>query len=312
MLRRVRFTDEAMSDTDRKYTEEEFALILRKAAEIQDGPGGADVGAGISLDEIRTIAREVGIEVAAVDRAAALLPRAASRGALARIMGGPTSYRLESEVRGAVGEADLPRILDAVRRAADHHGRVEYGPGGFEWSTVGEVSRIHVTTLPAENGTHIRVTADRNGASVVTFFFNLLGWMVAAGITGAVVDPDSAAVGAAILSGGVLGGLVQGRVVWAWTTKTIRGKLQRIMTAVTGAAEGLLPSEQDPEAEAEVGSAVVLLAADGVREVGHEGIASHDPQHHPTPQQELDADAGPATHRGPRDGLDGNNAADAG
>jgi hypothetical protein len=227
-----------MADFDRKFSDEEFALILRKASELQDGPATVEgVSGGISLDEIKAIAQEVGIDPAAVDRVAAMMPHAESESAISRLMGGPTKYRLEQTARGQVGEADVARLLDAVRRASGHHGKVEYGPQGFEWSTVGEVSQIYVTAVPGKDGTYLRVTADRGPASLLTFFFNFLGWMVAAGITGAVIDPESAAVGAAIFSGGVLGGIAQGRMVWARTTKSIRAKLHRIMEALTGVAD---------------------------------------------------------------------------
>jgi hypothetical protein len=225
-----------MADADRRFSDEEFALILRKASELQDRPATIEgMPGGISLDEIKAIAREVGIDPGAVDRVAAMMPHAESEGAISRLMGGPTKYRLEQTARGTVGEADVARLLDAVRRASGHHGKVEYGPQGFEWSTVGEVSQIFVTAVPGKDGTYVRVTADRGPASFLTFFFNFLGWMVAAGITGAVVDPESAAVGAAIFSGGVLGGIAQGRIVWARTTKSVRAKLHRIMKALTGA-----------------------------------------------------------------------------
>ena len=135
----------------------------------------------------------------------------------------------------------MARLLDAIRRASGHHGKVEYGPQGFEWSTVGEVSQIFVTAVPGKDGTYLRVTADRGPASFLTFFFNFMGWMVAAGITGALIDPESAAVGAAIFSGGVLGGIAQGRMVWAKTTKSIREKLHRIMEAVAGVADEAEP-----------------------------------------------------------------------
>jgi hypothetical protein len=227
-----------MADADRKFSDEEFALILRKASELQDGPATAEgMSGGISLDEIKAIAQEVGIDPGAVDRVAPMMPHTESEGAISRLMGGPTKYRLEQTARGRVSEADVARLLDAIRRASGHHGKVEYGPQGFEWSTVGEVSQIYVTAVPGTDGTHLRVTADRGPASGLIFFFNFLGWMIAAGITGAVIDPESAAVGAAIFSGGVVGGIAQGRMVWAKTTKSIRAKLHRIMEAVAGVAD---------------------------------------------------------------------------
>ena len=60
----------------RRYSEEEFALILRKASEIQESPKGGGRkggGPGLTIEEIRSIASEAGIDPHAVSRAAARL-----------------------------------------------------------------------------------------------------------------------------------------------------------------------------------------------------------------------------------------------
>ncbi len=227
-----------MTDSDRKFSEEEFALILKTASEIQERPTSAGGGPdGISLDEIRAIAKEVGIDPSAVDRAAAMVPRAEMEGRIAKLMGGPTKYRLEHTADGKISEADLAKLLDAVRRAAGQHGKVEYGPRGFEWNTVEELSVIYAFAVPAEDETYLSVTADRGPAALLTVFLSCMGWMVAAGMTGAVINPESAAVGAAILAGGFTGGVIQARVLWGLTTKSIRKRLHGIMESLTGAAE---------------------------------------------------------------------------
>lgn len=61
-----------MSNDSRRFSDEEFALVLRKALELQDG---------------RTLP-------ALVDRAVSLLPDHKLSGA-ERILGGPTRYRLD-------------------------------------------------------------------------------------------------------------------------------------------------------------------------------------------------------------------------
>lgn len=64
-------------DKKRRYSEEEFALILRKASEIQlsEGrpKGTPEAGSGLTLQEIRSIASEAGIDPEAVTRAASVL-----------------------------------------------------------------------------------------------------------------------------------------------------------------------------------------------------------------------------------------------
>ena len=71
----------------RRYTEEEFALILRKASEIQESPGegpGRHPGQGLTLEEIQSIAAEAGIDPQAVSRAAVVSAEVSSAGVTSR------------------------------------------------------------------------------------------------------------------------------------------------------------------------------------------------------------------------------------
>jgi len=46
-----------MIDPDRRYTDEQVALILRRAAQLDAGSAAPDVGDGLTLGEIERIAR---------------------------------------------------------------------------------------------------------------------------------------------------------------------------------------------------------------------------------------------------------------
>ena len=81
---------------ERRYTDDEVALILRRAAEL-GGETGPSRSEGLSLAEIQPVAREVGIDPATVARAAAALPTR-RRDRLTAILGGPMYFRLEAIV----------------------------------------------------------------------------------------------------------------------------------------------------------------------------------------------------------------------
>ncbi len=66
-----------ISNDERRYSENEFALILRKAFELQErqpGAGLTDPADGLTLEDIKAVAGEVGLDPALVDRAVADLP----------------------------------------------------------------------------------------------------------------------------------------------------------------------------------------------------------------------------------------------
>jgi hypothetical protein len=68
-----------MSDDQRVYSDEEFALVLRKATELASrAEPRTPSSAGLTLTEMKAAAAQVGLDPALVERAARLL--AASSG----------------------------------------------------------------------------------------------------------------------------------------------------------------------------------------------------------------------------------------
>ena len=60
-------------DATRRFTDQEVALVLRKAAEIDEAEGSEPKG--LSIADLRQIAREVGLSPGAIDRAVAALDK---------------------------------------------------------------------------------------------------------------------------------------------------------------------------------------------------------------------------------------------
>ena len=124
----------------RRYSEEEFALILRKASEIQvsNGNQSAITGTGgLTLEEIRSIATEAGINPEAVTRAASILGALEweeREGLAAAIFGGPSAFHLDCEIPGRLPPEEMGRVLEQIRRAAEHQGEASevLGGGGVE------------------------------------------------------------------------------------------------------------------------------------------------------------------------------------
>lgn len=223
-----------MSNDPRRFTDEQFALALRKAMTLQDNPGpdGKSLPAGgMTLDEMKAVAREVGIDPALMEQAVALLP-SQERSPADRILGGPTRYRLEHSATQRLSREDLARVVDAVRREMQQPGKVSTELDGLSWETEGEVSQFHVSLSPRESGTEVRLNVNRDGAFILTWFLSVLGGLVAAGITGGIVDPDTIIGGAGLVATGLGGGLAVARTLWGKTTRSVQDKIDRVMEAV--------------------------------------------------------------------------------
>jgi hypothetical protein len=234
----------------RRYSEEEFALILRKASEIQEAPGegtGRLSGQGLTLDEIQSIAKEAGIDPQAVSRAAALLGSKEweeKKGLADAILGGPGTYHLDFEVQGRLPQEDYGRLLELIRRTLEHQGETSEVLGGVEWKTVGQLSAVNVNISPRGDSTSVQIVGDRSGAGAVTFTFSMAGAAILVGALGGTLQPDTA-VGIVGLVGGLLGGgFVFARTLWVSSGKKFNRRLGHLMEALSGAVErSALPPE---------------------------------------------------------------------
>jgi hypothetical protein len=153
-----------MSEGGPKFSDEESALILHRAAELQ-----AKEGRGLSLHELETAAAEAGIDVALVRRAAKEVaiagpppppPAPVSGGAL----GAPLLLLHERvvprpPVRGAWDEA-----ATEIRRRLGVAGRVEASERQFGWSDP-HGRAVRVSLVARGDRTMIRVEERMSGTA---------------------------------------------------------------------------------------------------------------------------------------------------
>jgi hypothetical protein len=167
-MRRDRDLDEAVSEGpplgERRYTEEELALILNRAAERQEGVAAS--AARYSLADIQEIAAGAGIapdHVASV--AMSLRDRPASRGG--GLLGAPWRFRVEDSLAGEVSNDVVAELLDLARRELGVHGEVVEALGVIEWKAQDALGWTHVTVARRGGRTSIGVISRRDDAVAV-------------------------------------------------------------------------------------------------------------------------------------------------
>ena len=237
----------------KRYSEEEFALILRKASEIQVAGGsqsGKAATGGLTLEEIRSIAGEAGIDPEAVTRAASIigaLEWEEKSGLAAAIFGGPDKYHLDCEIPGSLPSEEMGRILEEIRRAAEHQGEASEVLGGVEWKTVGELSAINVNISPRGDSTSVQIVGNRGPAGGITFIFPMMGSAVLVGILGASFEPTSALGIISLVTGTLGAGFLTARTIWSTSSRKFRKRLTRMMDTVSRAVERttLPPGSED-------------------------------------------------------------------
>jgi hypothetical protein len=240
-----------ISNDERRYSENEFALILRKAFEFQERQPGAGLthpADGLSLEDIKAVAGEVGLDPALVERAAAILPTTTVSTA-ARVLGGPSKYQMEYTVPGELSKEDFGRVIDAIRQATGKTGKVDEVLGSLEWQTVGETSQVHVTVSSREQQTTVIVMADRGATGAIVFgVIGTLGGVVSTGIAGGIIEPTTVAGVVALLAACLGGGFLTARTIWATTGKGFRSMLCNLMAATSKAIDERVKAPELPGA----------------------------------------------------------------
>jgi hypothetical protein len=232
----TRLREAKISNDERRYSENEFALILRKAIELQERrPGGGitDSADGLTLDDIKAVAAEVGLDPGLIERAAAILPTT-TESLETRIFGIPSKYQMEYTAPGRLPKEEFGRVIDAIRQATGHTGKVGEVLGSLEWETVGETSQIHVTVSSREEQTTVKVMADRGPTGAVHFgVIGLIGGLLSMGVAGAIIRPDTVAGVVALVSACMGGSFLAARTIFITTGRGFRSKLRNLMVSAT-------------------------------------------------------------------------------
>lgn len=169
----------------RRFTEKQMAEIIRRAVEIQSGKAVA--AEGISEDELRTAAAELGIEPGAISAALSSVDvsDASSR---PNIWGGPTRTEIERVIEGTMTEDQWEETVADLRAALEEPGTVEQRGNTYEWSGTSGGLEYNTITVRQSGGT-VRLKAVSTGAGLGTLayalgflpIFMVVGFLVKAG-----------------------------------------------------------------------------------------------------------------------------------
>lgn len=231
----------------RTYSEEELAVILRRALEFQDTPTKGELptrSEGFSLQEIQAIAREVGLQPETVARAAATITRQAP-GDRSWGLGGATAYELEYTAGREVTPEEFAEIVDLIRKATGRHGEVEEVLGALEWQTKSDLSSINVTVRPTGGRTNVRIASQQKYEALLTYLLSGGGWFILMGIAGGILDVTTVAETVALVSGSAGGAYITARTIWRAKAKKLKEQLTGLMRGLTGVLERFPSSPHD-------------------------------------------------------------------
>jgi hypothetical protein len=161
---------------DRKFNEEEVALIIKRAAELQqtEQTEQQETGNALSLSEVEQIAREAGIDPRLVRHAALGLDRPHGSNRPSPWVGAPTRIVFERVIDGEVPAEEFENLINEVRRSLGDNGVPSVLGKTLAWSSSTHDRRrasgrqVDVTIAPRSGSTTIRVEEElRNTAGAL-------------------------------------------------------------------------------------------------------------------------------------------------
>lgn len=175
----------------RVYDEEEIGRILKRAGELSriESP---DPTVGLTLDEVKELGTEFGIDPALIARAAMESGRDGLREDEFNIFGGPMSVSREIVLEMEVDDAEWEEMLVHIREEFADPGTVSVRNGTYEWTGQDKKSKAHVTVRHQDERSYLSVFWSSESLAVVPFIpvfagvpFTILAVFEGLGLTGA-------------------------------------------------------------------------------------------------------------------------------
>lgn len=195
-----------------RYSEDEVALILRRAAELQKQNPLPGDSRSMSLDEIESAAAEAGLSRALVRRAATEIARPAPEARKPNgFLGAPTQIVVERVIEGEFPVEEYDQLVEVIRFSNPAPGQVSTVGRSLNWTGVlgGGQAVILTVTISVRHG-QTRVRAHLNLGNLAGAIFGGIGGGVGGGL-GSMAFVGGALLGGAVASVGLgfafLGGL---------------------------------------------------------------------------------------------------------
>ena len=228
--------------TERRYNEDEVALILRKAVDAGADDRATATGKGMSLSELKEIGIEVGIDAAHIEDAARTLERRDDRPITGSVLRLPTTVQLDRVVPVRLVPENLPQLLDAIRSEFARQGIVEEVLGGIEWRARSGMGGRYVSIRPEGDQVRIRVLGNyRDGMMGMTLG---AGPVVATGV-GALAASLGAAGALVILPIALAGGALATIAPWRYLFAREERSAHRVLDALERLLLESAPADHD-------------------------------------------------------------------
>jgi hypothetical protein len=238
--------------TERRFTDREIGLILKRAVELEEGSSSTALGAprGLTLDELEEIAREAGINPTMVGRAAAELE---SRKSLETVrLLGPTGVRREVRLLpGRMPREAAAALMRVVDQEVEAQGTVVEALGGVRWTSNSRFLDTQVSVEPSGDDTLLRVEERYSNRVRGPLHGVPTGWGLILGLPLG-LETLNLMVPLAIVLAAILAlvGWSVGDLVWRFLSAGSQRRVQALTERLTDEASRMLPAPSSPTTSA--------------------------------------------------------------
>lgn len=216
-------------------------MILSKAAEL-DGSSESlpDLPHGMSLDDMKAIAAEVGMDPALIERAAQLFPSTSRDSLFKRLVGGPFARDAELALPVSFSRERAEHLLAVLRSSAGKHGEGDVTSAGMSWSSRDTGEILHVSAHGSDQGTRVRIVVDHRAKIVPHLILGGIGAFLALMVAISVGDSGesfAAWLPYVILAGGVAAAAGIVRSALRRIGRGTQATLDRLLNGARGAID---------------------------------------------------------------------------
>ncbi|HMB90534.1 MAG TPA: hypothetical protein VKP65_06785 [Rhodothermales bacterium] len=249
-----------MSDKQpRRYSEREIGAILKRATEWQEerDETTASAPAGLTLEEIEEIAREVGVDADLVRRAATETVYTCTPEKGWHLLGAPIKVKHEAVMSAPAREEDLDEMVVAIRAHLGQKGRFEKLNGVLTWTSPERGDQVEISVVPKGKHTQVQGKQFFLGIAMSIFFLPLFFTLIIGSAYLAEEVGMPALLEIALLTGAMLAVFGLGRVGFKLWTRQQRQKMETLMQHLGGMLEDppapiLTTEEEQASAKLEV------------------------------------------------------------
>lgn len=238
--------------TDRRFTDKEVALILRRASDLEKKSSSTALSqdGGLTLEELKEIAGEAGIDPSLVGRAAAELESPKGLENTSLLSGPGTVQREVRTIPGELSTEELAEIFRIVDTEVADQGTVVEALGNFRWTSKGRFVSTQVSLDPSQGETMVRVEERYNDAvrgvlhGIPASYGLVFGLAAVTEALSLGVLPESL-----ILLGSIATGWGIGTSIWRLLSSRSRTRVQRLTEKLGLDGRALAPPDPDREGD---------------------------------------------------------------